>query len=242
MQLINIDSQLAELASQSINLEVLNMVKSGKEATVYRVRDLEDGEIMALKIYKDHNLRSFKQNADYLAGLHIGSRTIRKAVEKKTQLGRNYIQSLWVDQEYHNLLKLNAAGADVPQIYAQASNSLLCEYIGGDKPAPKLAEVNLTEAQAKAVFDKVLDNIELFLRADIVHGDLSAYNMLWWQEKLYIIDFPQAADIIKNPNSWSILERDLANVCSFFAKKIPIDRNAITNRFSIYHEYMAQTA
>ncbi len=236
MQLIDIQSQLDEFATNNIHLEILDLVKSGKEATVYRVRNQEDSQIMALKVYKSHEMRSFRQNADYLAGLHIGSRTLRQAVKKKTKIGRKYIQDVWVDQEYRMLRKLNSLNANVPEVYGHSHNAILFEYIGGDNPAPKLAEVRLTATQAQAAFNDILDNIELMLQAGYVHGDLSAFNILYWQDQVVIIDFPQAADIIKNANSYQMLLRDIENIAKYFQKYLPINTSEIQERFSVYND------
>ncbi len=48
------------------------------------------------------------------------------------------------------------------------------------------------------------------------HGDLSAYNLLWWGDALWFIDFPQAVDIAENPQGIEFLHRDVLNVCAWF--------------------------
>ena len=52
----------------------------------------------------------------------------------------------------------------------------------------------------------------------MVHADLSAYNIIYWQEEAWIIDFPQAVAVPSNPHSIDLLMRDIGNVCKYFEK------------------------
>ena len=72
--------------------------------------------------------------------------------------------------------------------------------------------------QARAVFDRVLGYVELWLAHNVVHGDLSAYNILYWQGQAKIINFPQAVDPRFNSNAFTLLTRDLENVCHAFER------------------------
>jgi len=51
----------------------------------------------------------------------------------------------------------------------------------------------------------------------LIHGDLSSFNILNYNEKPVIIDFSQAT-LVKTPNSEELLERDVKNVLHFFKK------------------------
>ena len=61
-------------------------------------------------------------------------------------------------------------------------------------------------------------NVELFLACDLVHADLSAFNILCWDGAVRVIDFPQAVDAFDNPNARSLLARDVRNVCRYFGR------------------------
>jgi RIO kinase 1 len=63
----------------------------------------------------------------------------------------------------------------------------------------------------------VIHNVDLMLAARVVHGDLSAYNILYWQGAITVIDFPQVVDPFANPAGRAIFERDIARVCGYFA-------------------------
>ena len=93
------------------------------------------------------------------------------------------------------------------------------EYLGdGEERALKLIEAKREIADPPGVFGRVLRNVELFLRCNIVHGDLSPYNVLYHRGRVVVIDFPQASDPRRNPNAQALLLRDIRNVCAFFAR------------------------
>ena len=60
-------------------------------------------------------------------------------------------------------------------------------------------------------------NVELMLAYTMIHGDLSAYNILYWQGQVTLIDFPQVTFALTNSNAWRILRRDVERVCAYFA-------------------------
>jgi serine/threonine-protein kinase RIO1 len=63
----------------------------------------------------------------------------------------------------------------------------------------------------------VLENIDHMLRLDLVHGDLSAYNILYWEGEMTIIDLPQVVSLRANPKARIILQRDIQRTCQYFA-------------------------
>jgi RIO kinase 1 len=65
-------------------------------------------------------------------------------------------------------------------------------------------------------------NIELLLKANLIHGDLSPFNVLLWRNRLCVIDFPQAVDPRNNLHAFALLNRDIANVCRYFARIIHV--------------------
>ena len=100
-----------------------------------------------------------------------------------------------------------------------------------DGPAPVLKDVELEPDQAAETFDRLLRNVELWLGRDVVHGDLSAYNVLWHAGEPKVIDFPQAVDPRFNPNAYSLLLRDLENLGRYFARcGVTRDLSEIGNR------------
>ena len=65
-----------------------------------------------------------------------------------------------------------------------------------------------------------MSNIELMLRNNVIHGDLSPFNVLYLsrEQGVRIIDFPQAVDPRENRNACELLFRDVENISRFFEK------------------------
>ena len=58
----------------------------------------------------------------------------------------------------------------------------------------------------------------------MVHGDLSTYNLLWWQGRVVLIDFPQAMDR-SQPGAREVLGQDAASLVLSF-RKLGIEADA----------------
>jgi RIO kinase 1 len=94
------------------------------------------------------------------------------------------------------------------------------EYIGDDEMnAPTLNTVSLQRSQAKRLLDRVIQNIEVMLTHNRIHADLSAFNILYWEDEIRLIDFPQAIHPDENPNAFRIFERDVTRICEYFARQ-----------------------
>jgi RIO kinase 1 len=198
-------------------------IKSGKEAVVYCCHaDASLGrELVAAKVYRPLETRTFKRDAVYQQGRDRGSRPdarVLRSLAKKTQHGRTHKFSAWIAHEMRTLEILHAAGADVPDPIERSGPVILMEYFGDiDNPAPVLLGVDLGPREAATLYAGVLRNVELFLVHHRVHADLSAYNMLYWEGAVTIIDFPQAVDPRYNEDAFDLLVRDLRTVNGFFA-------------------------
>lgn len=229
MKLFALEETIEQLEKKNHEIRVLNTVKSGKEAMVYKV--VFDGDIAALKLYKNHEIRSFKNTDPYLLGKFVKSPNMRKAMLQKNKIGKDYVQKGWVKREYSMLARLFEAGCSIPKPYEFASNALVMDYLGdATEAATPLKYVELPPDVAVDVFDDVVTNIQLFLENGIVHADLSEYNILYWNKKPYIIDFPQSVNIRENPNAENLLVRDCHNICKFFSKFIDVNEEDITKK------------
>ena len=193
-------------------LTVLAKLKSGKEASLWHVRS--HGISYALKVYDNADLST---RSRYTEGRWLREPSLRKAVRQKTKVGRGLQQKLWTKREYYLLKKLRKQGAIVPAVFAYADNAILMEYLGNeDAAAPRLVDVVLDPESKSHILQQVERSMQLFLDNGIVHADLSPYNILWWRNQPWIIDFPQAADIRYNSNWHELYERDLQNVRAYF--------------------------
>ncbi len=139
-------------------------------------------------------------------------------MNKRTGYGMELLHSSWIAHEFTTLQALHAAGADVPEPYASGHNAILMEYIGDeDTPAPTLNNLELERGEARRLFERVLYNLELMLAHGRVHADLSAYNVLYWQGKIWLIDFPQAFPPEANKNGFQVFRRDVTRICEYFS-------------------------
>lgn len=214
--------------------DVLYVVRSGKEATVYCCRGAAEfgGGLVAAKVYRPLERRNFHNDAIYQPGHDAAlSRRDKLALHKKTRHGRDVQYGIWIHAEFQTLRTLYDAGADVPQVFAHSNGAILMEYLGDeDAAAPMLNRATLAREDAERLLRGIVDNVTLWLRNDVVHGDLSPYNLLCWDGRIVAIDFPQAVDPRINLNARSLLTRDLENVCAHFTKYgIRADANRIAN-------------
>jgi RIO kinase 1 len=217
--------------------DVLRRLKGGKEANVYQCTanpSLTDGvPYLAAKVYRPQQVRNLKNDHLYREGRpnldanghQILDGRMNRAMANRTNFGRDLLHSSWIEHEFLTMQVLHQAGADVPYPYARNNNAILMEYIGGDNmPAPSLQEVSLYKKQAYQLFERVVHNIELMLANRRIHADLSAYNILYWDGEICLIDFPQAIDPLQNRNAYAIFARDVRRTCEYFARQgVPTD-------------------
>jgi RIO kinase 1 len=219
------DPELQRLyEARKIN-DLLAELKSGKEATVYLV-DGPEG-LMAAKIYADLEVRSFKNDAEYREGRFVGDSRTARAITRRSRFGLSAQQNLWVMHEYRQLWELFEAGLPVPKpmigpaaIDLRASGRVvLMELIGNrEAPAPRLADVQLEAGQAEDAFEQSIDLAARLHALGKVHGDLSTYNLLWWEDRVICIDLPQMIDTGRHPRAAEFLERDVLSLCKSFRK------------------------
>jgi RIO kinase 1 len=201
--------------------EVVQVLKSGKEGTIYCCRAApETGrDLLAAKVYRPREHRTFRNDAVYQTGRWIPDRRLRRAVANKSRTGRVVQADTWVAHEYQTLRLLHGAGAAVPAPFARSGQAILMAYVGDvDAPAPLLQHADLSAADAAPLFRRLMREIELWLAWGRVHADLSPFNILYWRGEPTVIDFPQAVDPESNPNARELLTRDVDHLCRFFAR------------------------
>lgn len=198
-------------------------INDGKEATVYLCRVVPgvlDVPLVAAKVYRDRRFRGFSNNAAYTDTTRIRDKRMAKAIRQGTRTGRRASQRLWVDQEWEALNTLAAAGVSVPEPYDHGPDAVLMEFLGDEQAAaPMLAHVRLTTAEANRVYQALMRDVALMLECGLVHGDLSAYNILYHREQPRIIDLPQAVDVDDAVDGWSLFYRDLENLAGYFTRQ-----------------------
>jgi RIO kinase 1 len=213
----NINDIIGQAAKLNHQVKLLSSIKSGKEATVYRA--ILGGNLVAMKIYKKPEERNFKNTEVYLLGKYYQKTSHRRAIAKNNKFAKKLKHENWVRREFFMLQKLFNLGANIPKPILQIDDAIFMEILGDKNViAPRLCDIKLEKREAKKIFNLVIKNIKLFWDFGIVHADLSEYNILWWNSKPYIIDFPQSIDRRTYPNPKKILNRDLENIVNYFSK------------------------
>ena len=200
--------------------QVICRINDGKEATVYlcEARPEVGVPLLAAKMYRANKFRAFRSNSRYADERPVRDRRLAKAMRQKTPLGTTQNQLHWVKHEWDTLNVLHEAGVAVPKPIGHCDAGVLMEFIGDSAAAaPMLSEMRLDAGTADRVWWELLRNIEGMLACGVVHGDLSAYNVLMFRERLRIIDVPQSLDV-NAPSAFACLERDVANVARYFAR------------------------
>jgi len=224
-------NSLMDLAENEWIEDVLHKAKAGKEASVYlcKAGPMTVGAgYVAAKVYRPRTMRNLKNDAQYRAGrtdLDASGKAITKdrdlrALAKRTAHGEELRMQSWIAYEYLTMQKLFEAGADIPRPYVMANNAIVMSFVGDERQsAPALSEIRLERDEARTLFERTLRNIHILLKHEVIHGDLSAYNILYWDGEIKLIDFPQVVSPKNNPDAFEIFSRDVKRVCDYFAKQ-----------------------
>ncbi|MBS6032338.1 MULTISPECIES: PA4780 family RIO1-like protein kinase [Pantoea] len=218
---MKIPNRIQPLVDDGLIDDVLQRLKSGKEADVYTV--LCGDKIQCAKVYKEATQRSFKQAVQYQEGRKTRNTRNARAMQKGTKFGRKQQEESWQTAEVDALFRLANAGVRVPQPYLCIDGVLLMELVtdADGAVAPRLSDVTLSEADAIADFHTMIRNIVRMLCAGIVHGDLSEFNVLLDAEGPVIIDLPQAVDAAANNHAESMFGRDVNNITAYYGQFAP---------------------
>ncbi|HKW43768.1 MAG TPA: serine protein kinase RIO [Thermoplasmata archaeon] len=180
-------------------------VSTGKEANIFHATD-ERGRAKAVKIYRIATA-TFRNIAVYLEG-DPRFKKVKKAI-KPTIFA-------WAQKEYKNLVRMDDAGARVPKPERVIDNMLVMEYIGDEnQPAPTVKEIPIEDPDE--LFADVVRNMKAIRHAELVHADLSEYNLLYWDSGVVVIDVGQAVTI-DHPRAAEWFKRDASNIARFFAR------------------------
>ncbi len=242
-----IHNYLGPFHREELITDVLRQVAGGKEATVYccTANPATGLEFIAAKVYRPRFFRQLRNDALYRQGRRLIDATGKavrdrrhlRAVAKGTRIGKNVQHASWMAHEYETLRVLHAAGVSVPRPLALGDNAMLMEYVGDlNAPAPRLNQARLSRAEAQRLYTRLMEDVERMLAAGRVHADLSAYNVLYWQGEVWLIDFPQAVDPWVHPDAFPIFQRDVTRLCQFFRRYgIQSDPRALAESMWVRH-------
>ena len=205
----------------------LGILKTGKEADVHLLEradphDPEGGVVMAAKRYRSPEHRSFHRAASYSEGRSMKRSRDERALKRKSTFGRLVAASEWAVSEWAALVRFRNLGLPVPYPVQIDGTEILMEWISvvdenGDlQTAPRLAGTRPSPELLRSYFDQLTEALATMVQNGVVHGDLSAYNILAQGDRLVVIDLPQIVDLVGNLNGMDYLQRDCANVCAWF--------------------------
>jgi RIO kinase 1 len=187
--------------------EIHGVVKAGKEARIYWGKD-RDGKELAIKIYLTISAEFKKGKLQYIEG---------DPRFKHVKHDSRSLVFAWALKEYKNLQLALKAKVRVPKPIAIKKNVLVMEFIGKDSdPAPELKE--LPPKNPEPIYNELLEYIRrLYHKAELVHGDISEYNVMIWKGKPVLFDMAQALPL-SHPIADTLLKRDLENLHRYFKK------------------------
>jgi RIO kinase 1 len=203
----------------------LGILKTGKEADVFLLRRAvpHTGRscLLAAKRYRPAEHRLFHRDSEYLDGRRVRESRDNRAMARRTATGRAIIAQQWARAEFAALARLHQAGLPVPYPVQVTGTELLLEFIGDadGTAAPRLAEIRPRGAELATYWDQMVAALRGLAGLGLTHGDLSAYNVLVHHGRIVLIDLPQVIDVISHPRGGDFLDRDAANMASWFTAR-----------------------
>jgi RIO kinase 1 len=199
--------QLNKLLKTGTLNRIEGIISAGKEANVYLAYG-QNNEEYAIKIYKiDTNTSRWMRN--YI----IGDPRFKKIPNNVSK-----IIYLWAGKEFKNLKRAYKVGLSVPEPMYVKNNVLIMEYIGFESiPAPKLKEIKAPKDPINLLNEVLNFMKDLYQKANLVHGDLSEFNILYHNQKPVVIDISQAVTV-HHPKAEVYLVRDITNIFNYFEK------------------------
>lgn len=197
---------LNKLMAKGIIQEFVGIISAGKEANVYFAIGKNE-KPLAVKIYKID-----PQNTKWMKNYIIGDPRF-----KKIGTSTHKIIYTWCKKELKNLKQMQRHGIIVPTPLINRDNILVMDFIGeaNGSPAPRLKDVDQL-VDPKKTLDFVVNQIKkMYIEAHLVHGDLSAFNILYYKDAPIIIDVSQAVSVY-HINAPIFLKRDIINVLQYF--------------------------
>ena len=196
-------------------------IATGKEANVYYAKGTgtinNENNIekeLAIKIYKT-SILIFKDRERYITGEFRFRNGYCKSNPRK-------MVAVWCEKEIRNLKRIRNKGIKCPEPYDFKSNVIMMEFIGKDgNAAPRLKDaINFFEniEELENCYIQVLEIMKkMFHDCKLVHSDFSEYNLLYYENEIYVIDVAQAVEE-NHPNADYFLKRDCHNMNEFFGK------------------------
>jgi RIO kinase 1 len=215
------DTAFEHFFDEGLITKIIRPIKSGKEASVHlcRASPSTTGErLAALKVYHPREQRNFKDTTRYTQG-RVMSQGMQRGIARKGRAGRELEMGLWIEHEWATLGWLHRNGVRVPRPIAAGGAGILMAWVGDEhEPAPQLRELRPDAIEAQGILDELLRQVRLMLNVNVIHADLSAYNVLVHDGEPWIIDLPQSVDPREHRDARDILARDVQRICDAFTR------------------------
>ena len=220
----------------------LGILKTGKEADVFLLERRDPhadphaddaGVVMAAKRYRSPEHRTFHRSASYTEGRSVKRSRDERALKRRSTWGRQVAAGEWAVSEWDALVRCWRLGLPVPYPVQVDGTEILMEWVTVDGPdgpqsAPRLAQTRPDPELLATYFEQLREVMTTLVHEGLVHGDLSAYNILAAGDRLVVIDLPQVVDLVGNTAGADFLLRDCTNVCAWFrGKGLDVDEHAL---------------
>ncbi|KAL2497162.1 Serine/threonine-protein kinase Rio1 [Abeliophyllum distichum] len=201
---------LFKMLNRGVFNDINGCISTGKEANVYHATKT-DGQELAIKVYKT-SILVFKDRDRYVQGDYRFRYGYCKHNPRK-------MVKTWAEKEMRNLMRLRAAGIRCPAPLLLRLHVLVMEFIGkAGWAAPRLKDAALSLDKLREGYVEIIMAMRtLYQKCKLVHGDLSEYNILYFEGHLYVIDVSQAVDL-DHPHALDFLREDCIHVSDFFKK------------------------
>ena len=202
----------------------LGILKTGKEADVFLLeradpqRPRRAAVVMVAKRYRGTEHRNFHRAASYTEGRSMKRSRDERALKRKSTWGRVVAAGEWAISEWDALKRLLGARAagPLPGADRRHRDPDGVDHRATARPHPGWPRPGRTATLLASYYEQLRDALATMVQHGLVHGDLSAYNILAAGDRLVIIDLPQIVDLVGNLNGMDFLLRDCANVCAWF--------------------------
>ncbi|CAF0964900.1 unnamed protein product [Brachionus calyciflorus] len=227
---MSLDPKTKLILFKLVNADILDsiggVISTGKEATIFYSQGGKTQEILVPKecvakgnLYVVNSrstkttLNEFKTREKYIADDY-------RFKDRFKHLNPQKIVRLWAEKEMHNLMKMRKFDIPCPDVVILKKHILIMSFIGNDnKPAPKLKDANLNEDDLKKAYEQCIQLIkDLYTKCNLVHADFNQFNLLWHENKVWVIDVSQSVEPL-HPMGFEFLLRDCQNVYKFFTNR-----------------------
>lgn len=220
-----VDTKTRLILYKLVNREYLESINGcisrGKEACIFHAYGGQNSDKTipsecAVKVFKT-TLNEFKNRVEYI-------RDDYRFKERFTKQNARHVIHMWAEKEMHNLNRMRKAGLLCPEVVVLQKHVLVMSFIGNDStPAPKLKDAKLSMSNLS---DAYIQTVEIMKRmykiCNLIHADLSEYNLLWHKGQVWVIDVSQSVEP-NHPQALEFLIRDCINVTEFFKKRFLSD-------------------